>query len=444
MAIKINRLSILVFIFTFSSLGFGKNYYISSKGKGRKASKSRPAKDLGNIISKIKAGDTIYIAGGKYRGKGDNGHYKIEVPVKIIGGYDENFEIRDPWGKYKTIFTGRNQSDNFDARARLLFELHLRYTSNKKSSENQILVDGIIVDNSERNRYSSDNNMIIRRASPSQKKHQTPKTAGIKVTSAKFVDVTIKNCVVTNVGSAMGAIRVAGNKNNKIKIDNNLIVNNTGNGIYASTVFHINKRDITKKELATLPAFEVSNNTVLFSWQFGPVDRFGGKAFKVDANLAVKVSNNVFGFSDFFGVDNIRKARFLELTDNLIIANQKGDYREFNTIMSLKELEDEAELLSEDSTGNISKKIDLVLSKSWAKIYIFRKNIQKKGKNENSSNSSFADIKKMLGFSKKVKRVARNIKIWLHKMELKDAVNTGAKKYYGKYGCSKPWGRYII
>jgi len=428
-------------IFIGSGLIYGAEYFVSAKGKGKEASKDKPAKDLGNIISKLKAGDTVYIAGGVYTGKGDNGHYKIEVPVKIIGGYDESFTIRDPWGKYQTIFSGDNKASGFEGKARLLIELHLKYNNlTKKSPENQVMIDGIIVDNGDRNQYSNGDKKIERYANPADKKNASPQTPGIQVTSGKFVDVTVQNCVVINTAAAGGAIHVAGNKENKILIHNNLVVNNTGSGIYASTVFHINKKDITPKELATLPSFEISNNTVLFSWKFGPIDEFGGEGLKMDDNLSVTASNNVFGFGDVFGVDNIRKARFLKLKDNLITGNKKGDYREWNTVMLLNEMEDEAELVADDSTGNISDKIDIPAPKAWADIYAGRKIISRAEveKDVKASNSSANDIRGMLGLPLKGNNVKDDSNVWLHRFPLADALKIGMKEFKGKYGCKKP------
>lgn len=41
-----------------------------SQWKRKIATKEKPAKDLGNIISKLKAGDTAHIAAGTYTGRG--------------------------------------------------------------------------------------------------------------------------------------------------------------------------------------------------------------------------------------------------------------------------------------------------------------------------------------------------------------------------------------
>jgi len=52
---------------TLCSPALAKDYYVSAnRGRGKKATKKKPAKDLGNIISKLQPGDTVHIAEGTY------------------------------------------------------------------------------------------------------------------------------------------------------------------------------------------------------------------------------------------------------------------------------------------------------------------------------------------------------------------------------------------
>ncbi|MCF6296164.1 MAG: hypothetical protein L3J25_10830, partial [Flavobacteriaceae bacterium] len=75
----------------------GREWYVSKNtGSGQLGTKERPAKDLGNIIHKLQPNDVIYIAEGVYLSKGKRGADEINVPVKIYGGYDTTFTIRDP------------------------------------------------------------------------------------------------------------------------------------------------------------------------------------------------------------------------------------------------------------------------------------------------------------------------------------------------------------
>ena len=87
----------------------GREWYVSkTNGSGQLGTKEKPARDLGNIIHHLKPNDVILIAAGTYLSKGGRGSDKINVPVKIYGGFDESFTTRDPWGAIQTIFTGTN------------------------------------------------------------------------------------------------------------------------------------------------------------------------------------------------------------------------------------------------------------------------------------------------------------------------------------------------
>ena len=162
--------------------GIGKDFYVSTKGKGKKATKEKPAKDLGNIIKKLSPGDTVHIASGTYLGRGKNGSNVILVPVSIIGGYDETFTKRDPWGATKTIFSGDNLSKNYVATAGLMIDL-MKY---KDDAIHPILVDGIIVDHGARNRYkTAEQHMITMLANPKTGEMPTPSLGGLVVRVSK-------------------------------------------------------------------------------------------------------------------------------------------------------------------------------------------------------------------------------------------------------------------
>lgn len=86
-----------------------RDWYVSvSWGKGKKGTQEAPAKDLGNIAEQIQSGDVVHLAGGTYLGRGKNGSRTLNAGVTIIGGYDETFSKRDPWGVSRTIITGEN------------------------------------------------------------------------------------------------------------------------------------------------------------------------------------------------------------------------------------------------------------------------------------------------------------------------------------------------
>jgi hypothetical protein len=419
-----------------------RDWYISLNiGKGKEATRENPAKDLGNILSEIEAGDVVHLAQGVYYGKGNNGHYKLEVPVKIYGGYDDAFTRRDPWGETQTILSGVNfDNPNFDFQARLLIELHIKYNSaTKTDAKNMVVVDGIIIDNSARNQYQTDQKLkIIRTANPSEKKSQTPNTPGIKITLGKYCDAQILNCVVTNCAleSADGALSVSGNKNSNITIKNNLVINNTGNGIFPGSLW---KPATKTPNVQEIPHFTLENNTVLFCWKPGPIDEYAGSGIKVDDYTVVSAKNNIFAFNDLYGVENIPKLTFLSLEDNLITGNKRADYKEWNTEMNLAAIEDETETLKVVK-GNTGESISIPVKADWATLYLGRKDIKRAESDANikATHSTGNDLRSMLGLPLQGQDLKETTDVWLHLISLQDAIKAGLVAYKGKYGSAKP------
>ncbi len=416
---------------------FGDDYYVSaSRGKGKKATKENPAKDLGNIISKLKPGDTVHIAGGVYSGRGGCGSNVIRIPVNIIGGYDDYFSCRDPWGEHRTIFSADNGSKNWSRDPALMINL----ANYKQKNMPEIKIDGIIVDNADRNHYKTTAQLkIIRSANPKTKQNPTPDRGGIVVLVSKTGDlagrwkITIQNCIVANTAPAQGALMVSGYKNSKITIRNNLVINNTGTGISVGTKY-------AAMDEAAKPQFLIENNTVLFTWKYDEsAQSYTGNSLKSDARISATVKNNVFAFADRYGIQNAGKSNLL-LKNNLIAGNVAADYLEFNTQINLNDIEDEAEHIHEDSHGN-SKKIPKVsVSKKWATNFAGRVLVDR--------NASEADIKVQMTVANEIRSIfgiplragtfkSKSSPVWLNRISLDDAIGCGIKQYDG-LGCQKP------
>lgn len=412
-----------------ASGAFADDYYVSaSTGKGKKGTKEEPAKDIGNIADKLKPGDTVNMAGGIYLGKADTGRDEILVPVKIVGGWDDTFSKRDPWGATRTVLSGDNKSKNFAKEARLEIDLQ-KY----KGDPAEIVVDGIIVDNAARNRYAGDGDRVLRKADPKSGENASPETAGIRVQAGKGCTVTVQNCVVLNCAPTQGALAVWGAQGSKAVVRNNLVVNNTGNGIDANTIWH-------PRDGREMSEFTIENNTVLFTWKHDPYETFGGYALSVDADAVLTIRNNTFAFSDICGFYNAKQAKQVTLADNLFRGNLQADMIEFNMKLDCVKFEDDASLLTEASTGNVAEEITVEMPKAWALKYAARTLIDR--------NAAEADVKvvqnranewrKMLGLPLEGTDVKADSDVWLNRLGLDDALKAGAKKYAGKYGCETP------
>lgn len=407
-----------------SSAALAEEYFVSiGRGKGKDATKEKPAKDLGNLVAKLKDGDTINIAEGVYVGRDETGSDTVGVAVKIIGGWADDFSKRDPWGAHRTVFTGVNTM-NGSTGYRLIL------TAGKCA---EMLVDGIIFDNGPRNHYLGEKELIIsRQANAGKNLNATPESGGIKMEVPMGCTGTISNNVVMNTAPTAGAIGAWGNQNAKFIIRNNLIINNTGEGIFAYTKFH-------PREAKGLPQFIIENNTVLFSWKHDPIASYGGNGLKLDQEISLVASNNVFAFGDYGGVDNIKLAKKITLKDNLFTGNRLYDYREFNTSVKVSEFEDEAdELVS--STGNVSAEIKVPVGEAFAKLYAGRKEISRAAVDAKAkaSNNGANALRGMLGLPLQANAVADDAEVWLPRLSIDDALSAGSARFEGKYGCQKP------
>lgn len=418
---RLTRLVVSIFVLS-SSLALADEYFVSiGRGKGKDATKEKPAKDLGNIVAKLKDGDTINIAEGVYVGRDESGADLVPVAVKIIGGWADDFSKRDPWGAHKTIFAGVNTMGG---------STQYRLSVSPKNCA-EILIDGIVFDNGPRNHYQGDKELIIsRQASAAKNRNATPESGAIKLELPKKCAGTISNNVVMNTAPTGGAISAWGHQAGTLTIKNNLVINNTGEGIFAYSKWKSNKDQ---------PQFIIENNTVLFSWKHDPIASYGGNGLKLDQEIKLTASNNVFAFGDYGGVDNIKVAKQITLKDNLFTGNRLYDYREFNTSVKVSEFEDEADQL-EASTGNVTAEIKVPVGDAFARLYAGRKEISRAAVDAKAkaSNNGANALRGMLGLALQAGTVADDAEVWLPRLGLDDAIKAGTTKYEGKYGCQKP------
>jgi hypothetical protein len=428
---------VVVLLLSFTSGVIAEDYYVcAANGKGKKATKEKPAKDLGNIVSKLEPGDTVHIAGGTYLGRGKSGTCSINAPVKIIGGYDETFSNRDPWGKHKTIFSGENASKNWKADPALSIDL-MKYRARETF---EIVVDGIIFDHADRNRYAGESqDKLLRKANPRTGANPSPESGGLSIRASKVLGtdrwkITVRNCVVMNTAPTQGALSVMAHENSQVLIENNLVINNTGTGIEVGSNY-------MGKDDSKLPYFVLRNNTVLFTWLHDPFTQsFSGCSFAALDNVKVTASHNVFAFADRLGINNESKAS-IELTENLILANIAADYLEFDTKIGLEDLEDEAEHLHEDSADNVSDAIKVPVPKDWAGKYASRVLFDRNAAEADikAQKSAANELRSILGLPLQAGTVAGpETSVWLNRISIDDALNTGRETYHEMYGCSLP------
>jgi hypothetical protein len=399
-------------------------YFVSiARGKGKDATKEKPAKDLGNIAAKLKDGDVVNIAEGVYVGRDETGSDTIGAAVKIVGGWADDFSARDPWGAHRTVFAGVNAISGSTGYRLIL--------SADRCAE--MAVDGIIFDNGPRNAYLAGKELIIsRQANAAKNLNASPESGAIKLEVPAGCSGVIANNVVMNTAPTGGAISAWGNQDSKITIKNNLIINNTGEGIFAQSKFK-------PRDGKGFAQFTIEDNTVLFSWKHDAIATYGGNGLKMDQEVRLSASNNVFAFGDYGGVDNIKLAKKITLKDNLFTGNRLYDYREFNTSVKVSELEDEADQL-EASTGNVSLEVKVPVGEAFAKLYAGRKEISRAAVDAKAkaANNGANALRGMLGLPLQANAVGDDADVWLPRLAIDDALPAGLGKYEGKYGCQKP------
>ncbi|MBK8101292.1 MAG: hypothetical protein IPK26_29775 [Planctomycetes bacterium] len=410
----------------------GKEYYVSAnRGKGKKATKEQPAKDLGNIIELLQPGDTVHIAGGVYTGRSDCGRDQINVPIHLIGGYDDDFTSRDPWGATPTVFGGDNVAQNFAPGIRL----EIGTAKNIRGTPPSILVDGLIIDNGTRNQYSDDGAILQRRFQPRTGKNASPDAPGLAIAcNLEGIEITVQNCIVMNCGPTgkRGALEVKGFKDGKVTIRNNLVVNNTS-GIACLSGFRPSGQD-------GLPKFTVENNTVLFTWKYDPIATHGGCGLVLEPTFC-KASNNVFGYGDCYGVSNGNGGPWQNLTlaNNAFVGNLMGEYLEFNTVLASAAFADEASKLTEGSEGNSTITLTAKVTPEWAARYAARQVIdrQQAEAEVEATNSRANDLRRMLGLPLAGGSISASSEVWMHRLPLADALAIGRSMPDGR-GCANP------
>ncbi|MFB2118480.1 right-handed parallel beta-helix repeat-containing protein [Parapedobacter sp. 2B3] len=410
----------------------GREWFVSkANGSGQQGTKEKPAKDLGNIIHLLKPNDIVRIAGGTYLSKGSMGADEINVPVHIIGGYDETFTVRDPWDKYKTIFTGTNEYMKSTSPRLYIRTEQQREANGQLAQGGTILVDGIIIDNGPRNRYHLDKGLAIRRkADPTTGQNPSPESGGIVIVGSKYTNIAVQNCVVMNTAPSEGALSVRVFQGGKGIIRNNLCLNNTGYGIFARTGYVGSDPKMT-------PQFLIANNTSLFNWKHDPIATYGGNALALDQFLTATVTNNVFGFADMGGVYN--KGSRIVMSNNLFAGNSKYDYDENGAKMKANDILDEAMLVDPSSDGNEAALIKIPIGERWATIYGSRVEISREQVDASVTvaNTGANQLRSMLGLNLQGNAVGMDAEIFLPLLQLEEGLPVGFMPWDGK-GCVLP------
>lgn len=157
----------------------------------------------------------------------------------------------------------------------------------------------------------------------------------------------------------------------------------------------------------------------------------------LEAGTKGTIKGSVFAMSDFYAIDNARRAKGFIVSNNFFMGNVVADYLEFNTKIKFKDLLDLPELLRFDN--NASRILKLPISSQWAGAYNNR-NIIDRAAIEGASgglNSSANDLRSILGLPLQGGAVSADSDVWLPRISLDDAMKVSAR-YGGQFGVFTP------
>lgn len=285
-----------------------------------------------------------------------------------------------------------------------------------------IVVDGLIIDLGGRNRYLTEKqHKLVPKANPKTGQNPSPSLGALVVNvqkSDKFDagprwDVTVRNNIIMNAFQNQAALAVSGFKGSQITIENNLVIQHSGTGIFCGSKYAGNDQ---------YPTFKVHNNTVLFSWDSGMSQGFN---IGTDRFTRVELRHNVMGFADIIALNNASRSQNMLLLGNLITGAREADYLEFNTKMDVENMVDEAELLHEDSDENVTEAIKIPVSRAFAELYGSRVIVdrEKAEAGVSASNSNANALRSMLGLPLQAGSVKwPQTPVYLNRISIEDAI----------------------
>jgi hypothetical protein len=312
----------------------GREWFVRAGSEGGDGSQAKPFADPWQPLEKCEAGDVIHIAGGKYFGKLNAGTWVIPFDnVQLIGGYDKDFEARDPWTN-RTEFCWDTASKNPPREARV------------KSLSKNNTIDGIVIDMKDSSSYI-DETKTSRREKPIQ---------GDNALDFSFA-VTIRNCVIINPdGYAISAPPGS-------TIENNLILN----AIVFGVSIYTNTGDF-KNAVAT-----IKNNTILFTWGFKEPGKGAYDGACIRVNGPCNITGNILAHSDSHSIYQTYMTEKVSLTKNVFHQNLFSNLKCFidgkDIIVDDKSMGDLEEMDLKAFEGNEILDPGLAYDPAWLDLY---------------------------------------------------------------------------
>ncbi|MBP5521237.1 MAG: right-handed parallel beta-helix repeat-containing protein [Bacteroidales bacterium] len=327
-----------------SKAGPGKTYYVSvSTGSARAdgLSPENAMKDLQKAINAAEDNDVIYVAEGNYHGNLDRGYiecgkfgdssHELGKFISIYGGWSTDFTERDVI-KHQTLL---QPSDHIFTAP--LFNFNARRPYGYKGPLGEVVVDGLVFDFGENNRYCVANVDDARTGTPNKGVLTGRILADDEAPSVPLEgyltgdeyalhmdvegNVRVSNCIFVNCRDyGLNALMGKGH----MEVCNNIFIACK----YAACQVRGNVKDddIDKVSL------DFHHNTVLFTWTRNKTFSDMGQGFRfMNGIRTIDVHNNIFGCNSNCAVERVyyesnkqmESLKESNLYDNYFFANKR-------------------------------------------------------------------------------------------------------------------------
>ncbi len=318
-------LSILICL-AFAMSAFGADWYVSAevgKKKNEGHTKDAPLKAIWSALEKAAPGDVIYVAQGNYHGKTSCGWILIDKPITIIGGYSNDFSVRDIT-KYPTMLkptNAMNQTKPAMDVGTIGFKMYKTAIDAAQLANSTTVIDGLYIDQGDANSYHAvkakpegvETGMYLE--PPAKGNTEFPSINSAELKGISVGNLTIQNCVflnASNYGIQLNHFQ------GDLKILNNVFINNR---MQACEVRSTNGK-------AGMVNFEFAYNTVFFTWSRTEEMTDMGFAVRANENTNANIHHNILGLSVLYGFDNTKgndKTKKVAIDNNVFYRNKKGD-----------------------------------------------------------------------------------------------------------------------